>query len=286
MILKNHHIIITGASRGIGQCIARHAALAGADLALISRHKAQLHVTLLELEKIKPTFSRIIVSELDVSDKAAVDKGFDHIQAELGRIDGLVNNAGIQPPIGVFPETNLEEWKQTIAVNLFGTVHCCQAVLSGMMAGRYGKIINFSGGGSTSPRPNFSAYGTAKTAIVRFSETLAEEMRDYHIDINSISPGAINTSMLSEILAAGETAGNDYREARQREIAGGDDPNLAARLCIFLLCHQSDGITGKLISARWDNWQDPEFQHQLREDKNLATLRRIDQRNFCTVAKP
>ncbi|MBP7462558.1 MAG: SDR family oxidoreductase, partial [Candidatus Delongbacteria bacterium] len=195
------------------------------------------------------------------------------------------NNAGIQPPIGLLSDVSLEEWKRNIEINLFGTVHCCRAILPMMMEANYGKIINLSGGGSTSPRPNFSAYGVAKTAVVRFSETLAEEVRDYHIDVNAISPGAINTGMLNEVLQAGEMAGKEWDEARRRETAGGDDPNLAAQLCVFLLGHQSDGITGKLISARWDRWQEVDFRNQLRHDRHLATLRRIDQRNFTATSK-
>jgi NAD(P)-dependent dehydrogenase (short-subunit alcohol dehydrogenase family) len=149
-----------------------------------------------------------------------------------------------------------------------------------------GKIVNFSGGGATGSRPHFSAYACAKTAIVRLTEVLADEVREFHIDVNAIAPGAVNTAMLDELLGAGEMAGSKERsEATKRKEAGGTPPEVPAGLVAFLASDESDGITGKLISAPWDPWNDKGFQEALRANQDLATLRRIDDKYFSARPK-
>jgi 3-oxoacyl-[acyl-carrier protein] reductase len=200
----------------------------------------------------------------------------------FGRIDILVNNAGVQSPIGSFAAAPLEAWKRAFEVNLFGTANMTHAVLPCMMQQRSGKIINLSGGGATSARPNFSAYGVSKTAIVRFTETVAAEVRQFHVDVNAVAPGVIKTRMLEEILQAGADAGDELAAAKKCNESGGEDPRIAAALIAFLASDYADGITGKLISALWDPWREVGFQKALREDGNLATLRRIDEKHFGT----
>jgi NAD(P)-dependent dehydrogenase (short-subunit alcohol dehydrogenase family) len=149
-----------------------------------------------------------------------------------------------------------------------------------MIDNKKGKIINLSGGGSTSARPNFSAYAVAKTGIVRFTENLAEEVREFNIDVNAVAPGAVNTKMLDDVLNAKSLAGKEYAEALNRKEKGGNDPELAADLIVFLASGLSDGITGKLISAPWDPWNENSYQNELRNNKDIAVLRRIDNKNF------
>ena len=142
---------------------------------------------------------------------------------------------------------------------------------------KYGKVIQLSGGGATSPLPFISAYAASKAGIVRFMETLAEEVREDNIDINSIAPGALNTRLLDEVLEAGpDTVGRTFydRAIKQKE-NGGAPLEKAAELSVFLASSASDGITGKLISAIWDPWQDfPEHLQTLTES-DIYTLRRI-----------
>ncbi len=278
MLLKNKNIILTGAGRGIGRIIAQKCDLEGANLALIDIIKENLVETQNLLRNQNKHF---FFKVLDISLEDSVNKNFEEIIDRFdGKIDVLINNAGVQGPIGEFSSNNISEWKRNIEINLFGTAHCTQAVLPYMIKRKYGKIINLSGGGSTSPRPNFTAYGVSKTAIVRFTETLAEELKPYNIDINSISPGAINTKMLDEVLNKKDKAGKEYNEALKRKKSGGNNPEFVADLICFLSSHLSDGITGKLISAIWDPWQDPEFQNILKRNKDIATLRRIDNKFF------
>lgn len=173
-------------------------------------------------------------------------------------ITGLVNNAAEQGPVGPFAENCLGCWGQTITVDLLAPVYLCQAVLPLMLTKGYGKIINLSGGGATSPRPNYSAYATAKAGLVRFSECLAAELIGKGIDVNCVAPGRMPTRML-------EKGDIPHPNAMQR----------AAELILFLLSDASDGITGRLIAAPWDNWEAPEFKSQLLDNDQLYTLRRV-----------
>jgi NAD(P)-dependent dehydrogenase (short-subunit alcohol dehydrogenase family) len=145
-----------------------------------------------------------------------------------------------------------------------------------MFEGRRGKIINLSGGGATGPRPNFSAYGTAKTALVRFSEILAYEVGDKNIQVNCIAPGAMNTMMLEAIRQAGPTKAGEaeYANAQSAENNAGL-PEQAAELCCFLASSASNGITGKLISAIWDPWEKLSEHLADLKDSDIYTLRRI-----------
>ncbi len=193
------------------------------------------------------------------------------------RIDVLVNNAAILGPIGNVWENDWEEWQTTIRVNLLAPVELCRACVPWMIAHRQGKIITLSGGGATGPRPNFSAYATAKTGLVRFSEILAHEVSKMNVQVNCVAPGAMNTAMLQAVLDAGlEKAGAiEYAQAVKRAEEGGALPQRAADLCVFLASPAGDSITGKLISAVWDPWESlPEHIDDLK-DSDIYTLRRI-----------
>jgi len=171
----------------------------------------------------------------------------------------------------------VDEWWSAMEVNVLGVVRTCQQVLPVFRKQGYGKIVNLSGGGATAPLPRISAYAASKAAVVRLTETLAEETRGAGIDVNSIAPGALNTRLLEEVLVSGpERVGLDfYERAMKQKREGGASPERGAALCAFLLSAASDGITGKLISAVWDPW---EGMGGLREElagSDVYTLRRI-----------
>ncbi len=277
MKLKNKNIIITGAGRGIGRETAIRLSELGANIILLSRTEKELKETLAIVKKNSPNS---LYNILDITDDLAVKNTINRVIEKFKQIHVLINNAGIQFPIGPFLKNDLKEWKRNIEVNLLGTINCTHAVLSNMIKFGHGKIINMSGGGATSPRSNFSAYGVAKTGIVRFTETLAEELRDKNIYANCVAPGAINTKMLDEVIQAGESAGSEFNDAIERQEKGGTDIKVPTGLISFLVSEESDGITGKIISAPWDKWQDADFQNELRVDKDIATLRRIDNKYF------
>jgi 3-oxoacyl-[acyl-carrier protein] reductase len=144
------------------------------------------------------------------------------------------------------------------------------------------KIVNYSGGGAASPFPNYSAYATSKIAIVRFTENLSMELSSEDFDINCVAPGFVLTRLHKQTLEAGnKTAGDAFYETTKRQIeAGGVPVEKGADLTCFLLSGESDGISGKFISAPWDPWQTLEFQKLLRNNKDVATLRRIDNKSF------
>ncbi len=279
MMLKNKTILLTGAGRGIGREIAITCAREGAKMILISRTESELDETLQLIIKDSPESFFLTA---DVSNELEIAEAYTKIRSKCKRIDVLINNAGIQHPIGLFHQNDFTLWKKNIEINLFGAAWLTHLVLPDLLTAGKGKIVNLSGGGSTGPRPNFSAYAVSKTAIVRFTENLAEEYKDHHIDVNAISPGAVNTRMLEEVLAAELMAGSEFRDAMQRKEKGGTDPSIAANLISFLASDFSDGITGKLISAPWDPWDNEDFQVLLKADKNIATLRRIDNKTFYT----
>jgi NAD(P)-dependent dehydrogenase (short-subunit alcohol dehydrogenase family) len=278
MRLKNKNIVLTGASGGIGKHIAHYCDIEGANLFLISRSNDQLNDLLLSLNNINNKSAYFVI---DISDEEAVIDTVKKIDILCeGQIHVLINNAGVQSPIGKFSTNSLNDWKENVNINIFGKINMIHEFLPSMIDRQDGRIINLSGGGSTGPRVNFTAYGVAKTAIVRFTETLALELISNNIYVNAVAPGAINTKMLDEIIASKEKAGKELLDAKVRKNNGGDDPKHVAELIVFLASEESSGISGKLISSIWDSWQEKKFQELLLNNKDLATLRRIDNKYF------
>src|SRR5262249_11296497 len=134
---------------------------------------------------------RVMTAVADVSNASEVATLVANVTRELGELDGLVNNAGIYGPKGLIEDVDWVEWAKAIEINLLGTVLPCREVLRGFRARGRGKIVNLSGGGATAPLPRLSAYAASKAAVVRFTETLAEELRGTPIDVNAVAPGAL-----------------------------------------------------------------------------------------------
>ena len=279
MKLEGKVAIITGGGRGIGRAIALAFAAEGADVAVVSRTLAEVEETALEVQAMG---RRALAMKVDVSDREEVESMVKSVIQQFSKVDILVNNAGVQFPIGLISENDPEQWLKTININLGGTFLCSKAVLPFMMEHRQGKIINLSGGGAASARPYFSAYATSKAAVVRFTETLAGEVKELNIQVNAISPGAVNTRLLDEVLDAGETAGaKASAQAKQQLETGGTPPEKAAVLAVFLASDESNELTGKLISAVWDDWKGMSQQAQKITSTDLYTMRRITPENMA-----
>ena len=159
-----------------------------------------------ELRSSQVRDQKIFATACDVSVADEVERLFSDISAHLGPVEILVNNAGVYGPKGESETVDFAEWARAIEINLYGTFLPCQLGIRHMKEMRRGKIINLSGGGATAPLPRISAYAASKAAVVRLTETLAEELREFSIDVNAIAPGALNTRLLEEVLSAGPDA--------------------------------------------------------------------------------
>ena len=277
MKLRNRGAIITGASQGLGRVIAQRFVEEGANVLLCARDEQMLASVTAELQSVASTGQRVIARRCDVSSNEEVDAMFRDYDSELEPLSILVNNAGIYGPKGPTEEVDLDKWQRCIEINLYGTLIPCRYAITRFKKFGGGKIINLSGGGATSPLPNLSAYAASKAAVVRLTETLAEEFRDWHVDVNAIAPGALNTRLLEEILQAGpERVGTEFHaRAVKQSQTGGVPLALGADLCVYLASEQSNGITGKLISSKWDPWSS---LHKYRDElsaTDIYALRRI-----------
>ncbi|MGD0050318.1 MAG: SDR family NAD(P)-dependent oxidoreductase [Vulcanimicrobiaceae bacterium] len=271
----SQRVLVTGASQGIGLAIADAFAAAGADVAICARSQDALQSAAAGLRERYPAV-RVHAQVADVGSERDVEMLLDDVVAAFGGLDVLVANAGVYGPKGAIEDVDWQAWVDAIRINLLGVVYTTRRALPALRASERGKIVILSGGGATKPLPFISAYATSKAGVVRFGETLAEELHDAGIDVNMIAPGALNTRLLGEVLDAGPgvVGAEFYRAALKQRESGGTPLAIGAELCVFLASRAADGITGKLISAPWDPWR--RFSEEKgRLDGDVYTLRRI-----------
>src|SRR5689334_4923369 len=275
MKLKDLNALITGGSQGLGKVIAEHYLREGANVVLCARNQKELAATRDELAGKFPE-QRILGKSCDVASEAQVNGLVAFALRELGSLQALVLNAGVYGPMGPTESVDLNEWRRAIDINLFGVLLPCRAIIPQFKRAGRGKIVVLSGGGATNPLPNISSYAASKAAVVRLMETLAEELRSHHVDVNAIAPGALATRLVDEVLAAGpdKVGAAFFEKNKQWKEKGATPLELGAKLAVYLASPQSNGITGKLISAQWDPW---EKLHEFKADLNsdIYALRRI-----------
>jgi NAD(P)-dependent dehydrogenase (short-subunit alcohol dehydrogenase family) len=275
--LAGRTALITGASQGLGLEIARAYLDSGvAGICICGRDSSALEGALAELRERAAPGQRVLGYVADVSRPQEVERLVQLALIGLGEVTILVSNAGVYGPKGGLEDTVWSQWTRAVEINLFGSVLPARELLAHFSRRGYGKIVQLSGGGATGPLPGLSAYAASKAAVVRFAETLAEELREQHIDVNAIAPGPLNTRMLDEVLKAGpERVGPVfYERALEQQRSGGIPLREGAKLAVFLASAASDGITGKLLSAVWDPW--PQLPQRLAElNSDIYTLRRI-----------
>jgi 3-oxoacyl-[acyl-carrier protein] reductase len=297
MKLKNLNALITGGSQGLGKTIAEFFLREGANVVLCARGEKELLATHADLAKKFPT-QKVFAKTCDVSNESQVNELVAFALRELGALDALVLNAGIYGPMGPTESVSLDEWKRALEINLYGVLLPSRAVIphfkNDFSRSRgdeaqiknkletphvvsYKKIIVLSGGGATNPLPNISAYAASKAAVIRLMETLAEELKSFHVDVNAIAPGALATRLVDEVLAAGaEKVGAAFFEKNKNWKEKGAVPlELGASVAVYLASAQSDGITGKLISAQWDPWKDLQKHRDELAKSDIYCLRRI-----------
>lgn len=244
--------LITGAGRGIGKRIAIGFAKAGMRVGLLGRSQAELDLTKLEIEHAGGSAHRF---RADVREYDQVSAAVDRMSDMAGNVSVLVANAAVLGPIGPFAEHKPRDWKEVFETNVIGVMNACRKVLPQMIQSRSGKIIVIADSSSSSPRPNFAPYSASKAAVVRFVESVAEEVRNHNVQVNCFSPGGAYTSMTDEILTADERAGwVEVEEAEQVRLTGGVPAEKQIQIALFLASERSNHLTGKLIDVT-DDWK-------------------------------
>ena len=264
------NLVLTGSSTGIGRALAERLlarghhvwGLARSDQSdFVAQHPATFHA-----------------SRCDVADWSQVERAGAEITAAWPHLDGLITCAGLQGEVGRAFAADPVKWSATVRANLDGTFFALRAFAPLLArAPRRAKVVCFSGGGATKSRANFSAYGVAKTGVVRLVETIAEEERARPLDINALAPGAINTRLTDEVLALGPAVAGEaeFAAAQKQKSSGGGSLEKALDCVEWLLSPASDGISGRLISAPWDSWPTLASHKDALTSSDIYTLRRI-----------
>jgi len=275
--LTGRNAIVTGASQGLGQAIAKAYVAAGASVLMCARSHAPLDEARADVAAIAGSGQQVESIADDVSSEADVKTVATRAFSMFPQVHILVNNAGVYGPMGTSETVDWDAWVRAMEINVYGSVLPCRALVPHFKAHRYGKIIQISGGGATNPLPRISSYAASKAAIVRFVESLALEVREFRIDVNSIAPGLLNTRLLDEVLAAGPDAVGPefYKRMTQGKAEGGTPLERPAALAVYLGSAESDGITGRLLSAVWDPWENLANRRTELDETDVYTLRRI-----------
>lgn len=275
--LTGRAAIVTGASEGLGREIARAYVLAGASVLMCAREGERLDRARIQVAEHAGPGQTVEAVPGDVSNVEDVGRMVARAFDRFPQVHVLVNNAGVYGPIGPIESVDWTAWIRAVEINLYGSVLMVRALLPHFKQHRYGKIVQLSGGGATNPLPRISAYAASKAAVVRFAESVAFEVEAFGIDVNSIAPGALNTRMMGQLLAAGPDAVGPELYERMKTIAseGGTPLERGAALAVFLASAASDGITGRLLSAVWDPWADLPARREELKGTDVYTLRRI-----------
>ena len=275
--LEGRRALITGANQGLGLAIAKAYVQAGASVMLCARDAAKLAGAQSDVAALAAADQRVCVMRADVAVPDDVSALMAATLEQLGGLEILVNNAGVYGPMGPIESIDWAEFTRAMDININGSVLPMRAVLPHFKQQRYGKIVQLSGGGATNPLPRIIAYAASKAAIVRLAESVAVDVKDFGIDVNSIAPGALNTRMMDELLAAGASAVGEAFYKRMASLAeSGTTPlEVGASLAVYLGSAASDGITGRLISAPWDPWESLHDHRVELASSDIYTLRRI-----------
>ena len=262
----NKSAIIFGGSGGIGRVVADFFVSAGYGVTIAARSRDQVENAVQGLGRTAQTtiehegagrasggavLSNVRGQVADVTSFESVDRVIGEHEQYFGGLDVIVNAAALQGPIGPLWKIEPDKWCEAVAANLNGVFHVCRAGLCRMFKAQRGVLIMFSGGGAAYARSNFSAYGASKTGVLRLVETIHEELRiacSEGIQIYAVAPGAVRTRMTQEVLACQEAAGaRAYAEAVKIDSEGGNPPEKAAKLCLYLAEQRPKCLSGRLI---------------------------------------
>ena len=238
MRFDNKRALVTGGGSGIGRSVCRAFAREGADVGVADVSLEGAEAT---AQEARENDRKALALQVDVANPAAVKAMVDRAVAELGRIDILVNSAGVRE-IVPFLQLPFEEWQRVIATNLTGTFLCSQAVAQHLVRqGRGGKIVNLASVAGLMAVPNRAAYVSSKHAVVGLTKEMAMELGDKNIQVNAVAPGVVETAMTAsyfsnaELVASLKRVHPAGRWAQPEEIAG---------LILFLASDEASFITG------------------------------------------
>jgi NAD(P)-dependent dehydrogenase (short-subunit alcohol dehydrogenase family) len=271
--LEGQVAVVTGASRGIGRAIARRLAAEGARVAVVARSASQLETLAREISADGGT---ALPAPVDVTDRDQVERLTRRVEAELGPVDLLVNNAGRLAAIGPVWEVDPDSWWEEVRVNLLGLYLCCRAVLPGMVTRGQGRIVNMAGAGTTRPFPFGSAYGAGKVAVTRLTETLAVELSSYGaaVKVFALSPGLVRTEMTEAFLQSEQVRA--WMAPLSDRLEAGDTlpPEHAARMVAALAAGRLDGLHGRFLNTVTDLDRLEQLARRADEarERNLRTL--------------
>jgi len=248
-LLKDKIALITGAGRGLGRATALAMAREGASVALLSRTKSELDAV---AALIQEAGGRFLVLPADVADEPAVRKAVARTAAELGGLNILVNCAATLGPAALLHEVDPDDWDRTLAVNLGGTRLMGQEAIPHMIDAGSGRIINLTSGLADFAMPLFGAYSVSKAGVNHMTRIMAEELSGFHIQVNGLDPGVMDTGMQEEIRGLGPAVlGKPLYDQFVSFKEGGHlrPPEEVARLVLFLASDHSVGITGEIGGA-------------------------------------
>ena len=250
--LKGQIAVVTGAAQGLGLGIAEQLATDGATVVLtdVQHDKAQAAADRLSAQGLQT-----IARSLDVTDSAAVDTLFESLVSEHGRVDLLVNNAGLGQDVQYTTEVSDEQWARVIDVNLTGTFYTCRAAGRVMERQGSGAIVNLASINAHSPAALVAAYNAAKAAVVSLTKTLAVELAPYGARVNAVSPGPVYTAFNKKVMAQRSvTLGVDEDEMVERvrkavPLGRWGEPTDIAEAVSFLLSPAASWITGEVLQV-------------------------------------
>lgn len=239
--------LVSGGSRGVGRLLSTRLARAGAAVGLIARSSPDLAAAVSEISR---TGGMAAAACADITDEQAAAAAVNELRDRLGTADILINNAGISGPIGPAWEAPPAEWWRAMEVNLGGAFVLTQLALTHMIAEGRGRIINITSYAGVYRWPLMSAYAASKAALVKLTETLAEETRSHGVSVFSVDPGLLPIGLSEAAListAERQTpAGRVHRWIRDQFDAGrGADPEKAVGMILVLASGKADGLSGR-----------------------------------------
>ena len=239
--LNDQVVIVTGAASGIGRATAEYFCREGARLVLGDAQPEALERAVGELAQAGAT---VIGQPVDVRVYAACERLVERAIAAFGRVDVLVNSAGIGGPVRLFAETTPADWDDLLAVNLLGVMHCCRAVTDRMIAQRSGRIVNLASEAGKGNEKRIVVYGATKGGVIALTRGLAVELGRYQITVNAVCPGVTRTPMTSYI-----TDDMEREWAHMYPLGRLGRPEDIAPLVVFLASPVTSWITGQAISV-------------------------------------